>query len=83
LLRHELIGLRARVTNARNQLNLGIKGKVVDETNHTLVIESKKAEKRLFKKTVTLEFTLPDKTKTTILGSEIEGRPWDRIKKKT
>ena len=78
LIRHELIGLKARVVESTNPDNLGIEGKVVDETYKTLVI----GKKRVFKAQTTLEFTLPSGRKVRVKGSLLEARPWDRIKKK-
>jgi ribonuclease P protein subunit POP4 len=79
--KHELIGLSAKVIDARNPANLKIAGKIVDETHHTLVIEQAGEEKRVFKKCVELELDL-DGEKTRVHGEDLEGRPWDRVKKR-
>ena len=79
--KHELIGLSAKVIDARNPANLKIAGKITDETNHTVVIEQGGKEKRVFKKCVELELDLGNE-KITVKGSDIEGRPWDRVKKR-
>ncbi|MBT4114756.1 ribonuclease P protein subunit [Candidatus Woesearchaeota archaeon] len=79
--KHELIGLPVRIVNARNPANLKISGKITDETNHTVVIEQGGKEKRVFKKCVELELDLGNE-KITVKGSDIEGRPWDRVKKR-
>ena len=81
ILRHELIGLKARVIKATNPANIGLAGKIVDETYKTLVLENH-AEKRIFKNTVWLEIELPNKKKVQVDGKLLVGRPWDRIKKK-
>ncbi len=78
--RHELIGLNAEISAAKNKCNLGLKGKIVNETYHTLQIKTKNKVKRLFKKNITLKITLPSKEKVEINGEEIEKRPWDRLK---
>jgi ribonuclease P protein subunit POP4 len=78
--KHELIGLHAKITKSRNSDNICVQGKIVDETLHTLVIENAGKDKRVFKKCVELELNL-DGEKVQIQGTEIEGRPWDRIKK--
>jgi ribonuclease P protein subunit POP4 len=42
ILRHELIGLECEIVSASNKNANGIKGKIVDETMKTVVIESEK-----------------------------------------
>ena len=82
ILRHELIGLPVKIVKSSNKNQVGIKGRVVDETYHTLVIETPKGEKRVEKKSCVFVFTLPDNTKVEVEGKLIVGRPEDRIKKK-
>ena len=82
LVRHELIGLKAKVVESTNPSNVGIEGKVVDETYKTLIIKQKEKEKRIFKAQVVFEFTTPSGKKVRVKGSLLEARPWDRIKKK-
>ena len=60
----------------------GLVGVVVDETNHTLLIEDKMKEKRLFKKSSKFIFNLPNQKRVEVEGVLLEGRPWDRVKKK-
>jgi ribonuclease P protein subunit POP4 len=79
--KHELIGLSAQIVSARNPANVGIKGKIVDETHHTIVLEQAGKERRVFKKCVELELNVEDGT-VKVEGASLEGRPWDRIKKK-
>jgi ribonuclease P protein subunit POP4 len=79
--KHELIGLRAQIVNARNPANVGIIGKIVDETTHTIVLEQAGKERRVFKKCVELELNVDGET-IKVDGALLEGRPWDRIKKK-
>ncbi len=76
--RHELIGLMAEVVEARNKSAVGIHGLIIDETKNILEIEGK----RVFKAGSLFRLTLPDKTQVKIEGEKIEGRPWERIKKK-
>lgn len=82
VIRHELIGLNARVIKAKNPVNIGIKGKIINETYKTLVIEKGGEEKRVFKEHITLILQLPNKTKVEVNGELLVARPWDRIKKK-
>ncbi|MFH0868874.1 MAG: ribonuclease P protein subunit [archaeon] len=82
MVRHELIGLHAKVVQAENSANLGLSGKVVDESFKTLVIETRKGDKRIFKSGVVLQLELPGREKVEIAGELLVARPWDRIKKK-
>ena len=82
VVRHELIGLAIKITSAKNKSNVGLEGKIVDETYKTFVIETRKGEKRVFKEHTTLTITLPDKKKVEVEGNILVARPWDRIKKK-
>jgi len=82
VIQHELIGLTAEVAKSTNPLSVGIKGVVVDETNHTLLVEDKSKEKRLFKKSSKFIFNLPNQKRVEVEGTLLEGRPWDRVKKK-
>ena len=50
ILKHELIGLDVEVVDANNKSQIGLKGKVVDETRNTLIIKSQKGEKKILKK---------------------------------
>lgn len=82
IVRHELIGLKAKVVAAKNPQNIGLWGEVVNETYKTLVLEHKGKEKRIFKAQVKLHLTLPNKTIVEVDGRLLVGRPWDRIKRK-
>ena len=82
VVRHELIGLHAKVVQARNTANSKLAGKIVNETYKTLVIDTRTGEKRLFKDQVVLQLELPDKKKVEVDGQLLVARPWDRIKKK-
>ena len=76
VVRHELIGLTAEVVKSRN--SAGLKGKIVDESYKTLVINCR----RVFKDAVTITLTLPSKERVEVEGNLLVARPWDRIKKK-
>jgi len=82
ILRHELIGLRARVAESRNPCQVGIEGVIVDETMKTIVIETPRGRKRVFKEEVKLVLWLPDGTRLLVDGRELRGRPEDRLKKR-
>jgi ribonuclease P protein subunit POP4 len=81
LLRHELIGLKAKIVNSSDPSLLSVHGKVVDETKEMLVVELDGKAKSIPKSTSVFLITLPDGEKVKIDGKRIIGRPQDRIKK--
>ena len=80
ILKYEFIGTEAEVVDARNKANIGIKGKVVDETKNTFVIETEKGMKRVIKQNAVFEFRL-GKRRVRIDGRLLVGRPEERLKK--
>jgi len=77
IVKHELIGLNAEIVDSKNKANLGIKGKITDETKHTILI----AGKRVFKNNITLKIDI-NKKQIKINGQLLSGRPKERIKQK-
>jgi len=59
LLRHELVGLHARVVESTNPDAVGISGRVVDETMRTLTLSAGDRVWQLPKQGTTFEFALP------------------------
>jgi ribonuclease P protein subunit POP4 len=82
LVRHELIGLEVEVRKSTNKSQIGIKGRVIDETYNMLVIETEKGEKKVEKKSCVFVFKLPNGKKVEVEGWVLVGGPEDRIKKK-
>jgi ribonuclease P protein subunit POP4 len=82
LVRHELIGLEVEVKKSTNKTQIGIKGRVVDETYNMLVIDKGGKEKKVEKKSCVFVFKLPNGKKVEVEGWVLVGRPEDRIKKK-
>ncbi|MEM0359795.1 MAG: ribonuclease P protein component 1 [Candidatus Diapherotrites archaeon] len=80
LLAHELIGLKARVSESNCKERIGIEGTIVDETKNTFKLETKKGETILPKKECIFEFSLPKNKKATVKGKTLCFRPEDRIK---
>lgn len=78
--KHEMIGLKAEVSDARNKSCIGITGKIIDETKDTIVIETKKGKKRLVKRNITIDVLFRGH-QIRIKGECLAGRPEDRIKK--
>ncbi len=83
IVQNELIGLYARVVKSTNPTNVGIFGKVIDETRNTLVIRQNEEDKVLIKETAVFQFTLPNRTIVEVEGKAISGRPEDRVKRKS
>jgi ribonuclease P protein subunit POP4 len=83
LVRHELIDLEVEVVGSTNKSEIGVKGKVADETYNTLKVEAASGEeKTIAKKSAVFVFTLPDGRRVEVDGKVIISRPEDRIKKK-
>ncbi|RJS91117.1 ribonuclease P protein subunit [Candidatus Bathyarchaeota archaeon] len=81
IIQHEFIGLKAKVVKCANPYCEGIKGKVIDETRNTFLLEENGIEKRVIKEISVFQFTYPDGTVVEISGKLLVGRPEDRIKK--
>ena len=81
ILRHELIGLECEVADASNKCQIGLKGKIVDETRKTITLETTKGCKKIAKQNTTFRLKL-NKHTVEISGNDIIARPEDRIKKK-
>ena len=82
ILKHEFIGLKAKVVNSSNPNVVGIEGKVINETRNTFVITHGNKNKTIAKNTAVFHFTMSNGTTVEINGKTIIGRPEDRIKKK-
>lgn len=81
ILRHELIGLDCIVIKADNKSQVGIGGKIVDETRKTIVIENAKGEKTIPKQGSVFRLNLGKET-VEVPGNLLIAKPEDRIKKK-
>ncbi len=82
LIRHELIGLDVEVVESSNPAQVGLSGKVVDESRNILSIETSSGVRNLPKKECTFSFHLPGGEKVRVDGKLLVSRPEDRIKKK-
>ncbi len=82
IIRHELIGLWAKVAKSRNPSYLGLSGKVIDETRNTLIIKDREKKKMIIKEVSVFHFKFPDGTIVEIDGKLLVGRPEDRLKKR-
>lgn len=78
MLKQEFIGLHIVVTDSGNKSQIGIKGKIIDETKNMFTIKTAKGNKKLIKQEI--KFRILDDSRE-IEGKRIIGRPEDRIKK--
>ena len=78
----ELIGLIMEVEESSNRDMEGLRGRIVDETRNTFVIETEQGEeKRIPKSGNMFIFVLEDGTRARIRGDKLLARPEDRIKR--
>lgn len=82
IVKHELIGLKAKVVQSTNPGYIGVSGRVINETRNTLTIQQENMKKAIIKNVALFHFTMPDGTIVEINGSTIVGRPEDRLKKR-
>jgi ribonuclease P protein subunit POP4 len=80
ILRHELIGLTVKVSEATNQSVRGLRGVVVDETKNTLKIHSARGTRMIPKHVATFRFKLPDGILVDVDGRRLVARPESRLK---
>lgn len=81
IMMHELIGLDVKVVRSPDRMMVGTRGKVVDETRNTLVLESAGREIVVSKAHNLFRFTLPCGGAVDVDGSLIALQPWDRPKR--
>jgi ribonuclease P protein subunit POP4 len=76
----ELIGRTVAIIECTDPTWVNQKGLIIDETQHTFLIEMDKKQKRIAKQTATFAFDYHGK-QTIVKGSRLVYRPEDRIKK--
>jgi len=82
ILFHELIGLDVEVVKHSSRSLEGLKGRVVDETRNTLLVETQSGERKRVPKLYGLfKFRLPSGRSVVVDGTQILGRPEDRLKR--
>lgn len=79
LRKHELIGLDVEVVTATDPTQQRLRGRIVDETRNTLVLEVRGDEKRIPKRGSRFRFEIQGGVEVD--GDEIRFRPEDRVKK--
>lgn len=80
LVKHELIGLNARVVHSSDPALIGKKGIVIDETKNMLVLNDGSKKIKIPKAHTKFHFTLPDAV-VEVDGRVLVARPEDRVKK--
>ena len=75
--RQELIGEMVEVTASANESNVGLRGKVIDETKSTFKVDAKGNIKTLLKSLITLKIL---RTGDVVRGKDLLRRPEERIK---
>ncbi|MGQ9543460.1 MAG: ribonuclease P protein component 1 [Candidatus Bathyarchaeia archaeon] len=80
LVRHELIGLEARIIKSTNSQIVGLKGRIIDETKNILTLKSGGRDLKIPKDTVKIRFYLPRGEIVDVDGKVIQARPEERVK---
>ena len=75
----ELIGLQVEVIGATDPSQVGLRGRVVDETMKTIIIEKEGKEKMIQKKGAVFRFDV--RGGIEVHGEDILFRPEERIKR--
>lgn len=74
---YELIGEEIEVIDSKNKFNIGIKGKIVDETKSTIKVQQTDKIKTLLKNNITFKLVRKGQV---IEGREIAKRSEERLK---
>jgi ribonuclease P protein subunit POP4 len=82
IVRHELVGLDVKVVKSTNPSQLGLSGKVIDETRNMLSIETPNGVRNLPKQDCIFSFLLPSGKRVRVNGKLLVARPEDRVRKK-
>jgi ribonuclease P protein subunit POP4 len=76
----ELIGRHVTVVECTDPSWVNQSGVIIDETQHTFLIETKDSQKRIAKQTAVFAFEYHGRT-ASVKGTRLVYRPEDRIKK--
>lgn len=79
LIYHNLVGRRARVIASTDPGQVGLEGRVTDETSRMLTILSKDGSRKVPKSISTFAFYLPEEA--VVEGPKIALSPEDRLKR--
>lgn len=81
VLAHELVGQRVMILESADPSFKNMHGKIVYETKNLLVINKGQNIVKVPKSIVTISLGLPDGNDCVINGSDLVGRPEDRIQR--
>lgn len=81
IVRREFIGTHAKISKSNHRGNVGISGKILDETRNTFKILHNGRTKTIIKNANVFHFKFHDDTIVEIDGKILVGRPEDRLKK--
>jgi ribonuclease P protein subunit POP4 len=76
--RHEFIGLNTQIVGSSNQQVIGLNGTIINETKSMFTINTKRGIKNIAKSTSDWKFLISGQN-TTVNGSKIAKRPFERI----
>ena len=76
---HNLVGLEARVASSTDPTQIGVEGKVIDETTKTLLISTTDGDKLIPKRISKFTFYIPNEV--SIDGKTIAFSPEERLKR--
>ena len=79
LIYHNLVGLTVRITDSTDPTQVGLEGRVIDETSRTLTIATDRGNRMVPKINSQFAFYLP--AKVLVQGSEIALSPEERLKR--
>lgn len=81
IVRHELIGTKARVAKNTCASLKGLSGTIVDETRNTFTFQTAGRKCKIAKNSGIFRFRFSDGTEVEIDGALLVARPEDRLKK--
>ena len=82
IVQDELIGLNVTIIESTDPNLVGIKGKIIDETQNMFLIQTKEMKiKKIVKEISKFKFRISEEKSVIINGKILKGRPEDRLKK--
>jgi ribonuclease P protein subunit POP4 len=81
IVRHEFVGTQAKVVRSCHQGNVGISGRIINETRNTFTLQHGGERKVMIKDSCVFHFSFVDRTTVEIDGTILRGRPEERLKK--
>ncbi|RSN76228.1 MAG: ribonuclease P protein subunit [Thermoproteota archaeon] len=80
ILYHEIIGLEVEVVFSPNPYEIGMRGRVVDETMNLLILDTRRGRKKVEKRDRVFRMKLDDGV-FDVYGTKLIGRPEERVKR--